>query len=402
MKNKLKIGYIFTSAGLNPDSVQKKVMHQIQYLNTADCECRGLFLTNENVGSLKYNEWIDFIKIPEGNGKYFKSLQSKIIVIRTVIKLFKTESKTYDYFFMRYPMASFRLWYYLIFNKNKIIIEHLSDEISELKLYKKELKFALRPSELLSYFEHLWYPMANERLFRQSINKNTRLLLCNSKEILNLQKVNLSRINWMVSGDAVEVNNFRLKRMESIHNTIHFVFLKGASTNAEFNGLERFIQCIETYSGPYQLFFHILGNNLVYEKSLITDSNKIILHSRMQLDVLDEFMDKMHIGVSTLGLYRKNLNETTTIKTREYFARGLPFIYAYKDTDMELYPEMKAFALQFSNDDSAIDINEVIRFALAQYENLDHGKQMRQLAEAHLSYKIKMAKILEHLANNRS
>ena len=57
---KLKIGYIFTSAGLNPDSVQKKVMHQIQYLNTVECECKGLFFTTENIGSSKYNEWIDF------------------------------------------------------------------------------------------------------------------------------------------------------------------------------------------------------------------------------------------------------------------------------------------------------------------------------------------------------
>jgi hypothetical protein len=397
---KLKIGYIFTSAGLNPDSVQKKVMHQIKYLNTAGSECRGFFLTTETIDSLNYNELIDFIKITEPKGKYFKSLQSKMIVIRAVLSLFKTESHRFDYFYMRYPMASFRLWYYLFFNRKKIIIEHMSDEISELKLYKKELKFAFRPSELLSYFEHLWYPLANERLFRQSINKNTRLLLCNSKEILKLQNVNLRSVNWMVSGDAVEVNDFRLKRIEPIQDTIHFVFLKGASTNAEFNGLERFIRCIETYSGPYQLFFHILGNNLAYEKSLVTDTNKIRLHNRMQLDVLDEFIDKMHIGVSTLGLYHKNLNETTTIKTREYFARGLPFIYAYNDTDMELNPEMKAFALQFSNDDSPIDINEVIGFAIAQYENLDHGKQMRQLAEEHLSYKIKMAKITDYLVKS--
>jgi len=44
---KMKVCYIFTSAGLVSDSVQNKVISQIRYLNKTGILCRGAFFTTE-------------------------------------------------------------------------------------------------------------------------------------------------------------------------------------------------------------------------------------------------------------------------------------------------------------------------------------------------------------------
>jgi hypothetical protein len=54
--------YVFTSASIQPSSVQKKVLNQIRILNISGCVCKGLFFTTENVENISLPE-ADFIQV---------------------------------------------------------------------------------------------------------------------------------------------------------------------------------------------------------------------------------------------------------------------------------------------------------------------------------------------------
>ena len=49
------------------------------------------------------------------------------------------------------------------------------------------------------------------------------------------------------------------------------------------------------------------------------------------------------LQVGSLGLHRIGLTEASTLKVREYWARGIPFLLSYEDTDHLETPEMSPF-----------------------------------------------------------
>lgn len=72
---------------------------------------------------------------------------------------------------------------------------------------------------------------------------------------------------------------------------------------------------------------------------------------------LDKCFDNSDIGIGSLALYRAGIHETgRELKTREYIARGLPYICTGYKEDEEWYDYV------FPCDKKPIDINEVIRF----------------------------------------
>lgn len=107
---------------------------------------------------------------------------------------------------------------------------------------------------------------------------------------------------------------------------------------------------------------------------------------------LDIIFDKAHVAISSLGLYRIQLDMSSTLKSREYTARGMPFVQAGYDIDFVPVPQ---FVYQVANDNSAIDIKNLIGW----YQNLKYdkgiNKTMRKFSEKKLSYVVKAKELIE-------
>lgn len=109
---------------------------------------------------------------------------------------------------------------------------------------------------------------------------------------------------------------------------------------------------------------------------------------------LDDHLARCQIGVSSLGMHRIKA-DTSDIKSREYCARGLPFVIANSDRDFG--PDFP-YAFHAPVNDTPVDISAVIAF----FDDLrvsrpDYPERMRGHAETNLTWTAKMAPVIAAL-----
>lgn len=88
---------------------------------------------------------------------------------------------------------------------------------------------------------------------------------------------------------------------------------------------------------------------------------------------LDSLISKADVGISTLALHRKGMNDACPLKSRTYMSRGLPFIYAYNDPDIADEHEyfLKIPNTEDNIEQSALQIRDFIKMAT------EHRNQIR-------------------------
>ena len=94
------------------------------------------------------------------------------------------------------------------------------------------------------------------------------------------------------------------------------------------------------------------------------------------------------VALDSLAIHRLRLPTSSSLKAREYCARGVPFVLASADAD---FPPELDFVHRTSSDESALDVSALVSF----YERLrrmhpDVHREMRRHAEKSLSWKTKL------------
>jgi glycosyltransferase involved in cell wall biosynthesis len=82
-------------------------------------------------------------------------------------------------------------------------------------------------------------------------------------------------------------------------------------------------------------------------------------HGQLDRDDLIEVLVGADVGLGTLALHRKAMDEASSLKVREYLALGLPVIYANVDLDADGLGE---YALRIANTESNV-VDELPRIA---------------------------------------
>lgn len=109
---------------------------------------------------------------------------------------------------------------------------------------------------------------------------------------------------------------------------------------------------------------------------------------------LSDHLATCHIGVSALGMHRISA-DTSDIKSREYCARGLPFVTANADRDFG--PDFP-FAFHAPADETPVDIAGLLAFHDALRTGApDYPGRMRAYAEVNLTWRAKMAPVVAGL-----
>ena len=287
----------------------------------------------------------------------------------------------YDYIILRYPKADASGIKF--FKNHKIITEHHSDEYTELKLEAFHAKSL--PYKALKYLRAFL-----EKKYAAKLLENAKGIIAVSSEIQKFQQSRLPKqLPAQVISNGIDLSRIQLTGFVPFDGKeLHVVFPAGH--DLFFHGIDRLIKGAENYPGSVKIFIHLLGR---FDKSPFIKSPYINYHGILSGQDYENLMAKMNLGVSTLGLHRRKANNTSTLKTCDFTARGLPFIMAYDDTIFSQYPPEMKFFEKFPNNDSPIDFNKVIAFA--EYVSAEANRNiipnyMRSYAKKHLDWKVKM------------
>jgi len=161
---------------------------------------------------------------------------------------------------------------------------------------------------------------------------------------------------------------------------------------SHWHGLDRLIRGLGTYRGPARVTLHIAGDGteiprlqkLVSELGL---RENVVFHGFSQGKALEDLFNTCHIAIGSLGLHRIGLTEASILKAREYCASGIPYIIAGTDPD---FSDDFPYILKIPADETPVDLEKVVEFAHRVYQDTDHPRKMRTYAEKYLDWSVKM------------
>lgn len=234
-----------------------------------------------------------------------------------------------------------------------------------------------------------------ERHSRNRLHKyiNTIITLSNDDYIWSIKTIKISN-----GIDLAKIKPKIKKAQESDR-----IILIGVALVTKTHGYDRLIKGLSNYyeSKPErEVEFWLVGtgpewNNL---KDLVSN-NKLEEYVKFKGKKygreLDDLYDKADIAIGCLGFYRVGIEYGSSLKLREYCAKGIPFIKADKDRSFD---DMNfEYMLEFANDDSDIDISKIVDF----YDELQNekyvGDNMRKYAETNLTWTKEMKSIVDYI-----
>lgn len=199
--------------------------------------------------------------------------------------------------------------------------------------------------------------------------------------------------------NGIDITNI-LPRERKIDNcTIHILALASMSY---WHGYDRLIKSLANYKSTQNVVIHMVGGNdggCLGEWKELTNQlgleDKVIFHGAKTGKELEEMFNLCDIGVNSLGMYRKGFEVTSELKTREYAARGLPFVCSVEDS--ALADAKEPLWYKVSNDDTIPDMGQIVEFALRMRENSECVKELRQYAMERMTWEAQYKKVFEKL-----
>lgn len=195
-------------------------------------------------------------------------------------------------------------------------------------------------------------------------------------------------------------NGFDFSRMDLVtqelpNDDIHII---AVSSMREWHGYERFLEGMHAYyqadkTSHRNIVLHLVGKGREYGKyqNLVEQyglQDHVIMEGAMHGEKLDALYEYCALGIDSLARHRSGIDVLSSLKSREYGAKGLPMINSCK---IDIIDDDFPYLLQVPADESAIDMNEVVNFYDRCFHNgktrLEIGKEVRTYIEERSSMK---------------
>lgn len=175
----------------------------------------------------------------------------------------------------------------------------------------------------------------------------------------------------------------------------------------EWHGYERLINGVYEYykkNGTRKFIFHFVGEGselntyrkLVEELSL---SDHFAFYGFMNNKDLDMIYDKCRLALGTFGMYKKNIDLSCDLKSREAVARGIPMVTGCK-TDIFI-KEKYSYFYEFPNDSSILDIQKIVEFYDSIYQFRDEATvidEIRDYAKKNIGMDDAMKNVIDYFS----
>lgn len=372
----MKLGYVVLGNKISL-GVLKKIHSQVEEMNKAGLITKLLIFTTSTTTSEQNNVIKINIKL---NFPYVRTIEFRTKVFLNLLR--RLNSGEIDMIYLRGITSDIIFWTFSLIYGRKIIIE-----INSIR----KIEFSIHNKNLFGFIE--------EQFMRQ-ILRNIKGFIAVTEEI-DKYYLNLSpnkNIHHTVISNGIIVNSVPKKTETAFDsNELNIIFVGDYN---KWNGLDRLFKGLELYRDTTQVKLYLVGESL--KTDLLEMSKKLVHKTNISIyflgkkcgKQLDELFESMHIAIGTLGLHRKKLSIACALKTREYWARGIPFVIGYTDTDIK-NPNVD-YVLQIPNDDSAVNFQALVDF----YTHLNKesiSERMRNDAKKIIDMSIKVNQLIEFI-----
>ena len=207
----------------------------------------------------------------------------------------------------------------------------------------------------------------------------------------------------VVVPNGFDFSTFSLVQSELPEDVIHII---AVSSMREWHGYERIIEGMHNYyaenpENKMNLVLHLVGNGREYEKykALIEKyelQDHIIMEGSMHGKQLDDLYEIAALGIDSLARHRSGIDVLSSLKSREYGAKGIPFINSCK---IDIIEEDFPYMLRVPANEEPIDIQQILCFYEFCYcagkSRTEIGNEVRSYIESRSSMKTTMRKVAE-------
>lgn len=342
----------------NNDGVWKKIASQVQAMRNSGASV-DFFYMKDNV--VCYNDGHITKKI-------INRYKNKYFFYSSISSFLIKQNKKYDLAYLRKPHGGL---FVLFFNKLiSTLKKHNTYIIVEVPTFPYNKEMNTFKSFISNCIFELSLPFFK--------NKITEIYYMGDKTE-SIWGVKAKRIS-----NGIDVKT--VKHVDEKNRSDNNFNIVGVANIEFWHGYDRIISGLKEYKGDFKVIFHIVGysqpeyNRLLNMSHEMGLSDKVIFHGRKSGDELDTIIGNADICVDALGRHRSGNNTNSSIKSKEYAARGMPFVKSHEDYAFC----NEEFILEVLPDDSPIDIDSLINWR----RNLKEGFSLRErtFAENNLSW----------------
>ena len=260
----------------------------------------------------------------------------------------------YDYIYIRQgPLTpkGFRALKQLYIHSNRIYME-IPTYYEPEKTIKNTIKYFFN-----KYLKKYVYKMVTD---------------CDQKEIYGIETL------MVINGTDLSKISTRLPTCDS---TINVALVASIS---DYHGVNKIINAVDTYysnGGNRDVLFHIVGtgpklNDYISETKTRNLDNHIIFYGKQCGEKLDSIFNKCEIGISSLANKEIGVLFSSTLKSKEYLAKGIPII---SDVMLDVFStENKYYFYQLKND---FNLDELVSFYDSVYSGRDKQDIINEIRE---------------------
>jgi glycosyltransferase involved in cell wall biosynthesis len=265
----------------------------------------------------------------------------------------------------------------------RLVTEHHTDEPAELRMLARARGL---PG---------WLKLAGEQAGAPRLLGGIAGLVAVTDEIRRVEVARGCRAPSLVIANGVDVDGLPATGCQPCDGrTLRLAF--SCATFWPWQGLDRLLAGLADYRGGLAVELHLLGEvtgaddrAAIARLAQARPELRVIAHGVLARERCDQVLAQANLGISTLALQRKGMRQACPLKSREYAARGLPFVFAHDDDDVRPgFPGAERIAAG----EGAIDIAALAEIA-ARLARPEVSAALRAAARSQLDWRPKLRRL---------
>ena len=372
--------YVFFYSNHNEDDktigITGKVKSQILSLRRMGLIVFYSAYTNKGIGIFDNDDKEVFHKHLSFSNNAFGHFKRRKTLIDTCITFLEKTSIIFNYGYLRFHFFDKRYLSLLKSLKKRECINIVEAHVYpyRVRVFSKFLPFYI--------IDRLYLPIV-----RKYIDLVAGITECSN--IWGVKTINID--------NAIDLSRYSLAN-KTPSNEIRII---SVSNETKAHGYDKVIKGLYYYyknGGKETIVLNFVGTYLQSTIKLIKKyglSNRVVFWGRLSGKELDSVFNQSDLGLGAFS-YRKKTESGSCIKTKEYFARGIPFINGWKEPAFDdKYP----YVLKVETKTSFVDFNKVVSFYKRLQNDSNVSLNMRIFAESNYSWDVQMSKVFKEFYN---